>query len=301
MTSAVVTVDGLTRRFGSRRGVTGLSFEVRAGQVFGFLGPNGAGKSTTIRLLLGMYRADSGTMSVLGHDPGRDAVALHRRVGYLPGELALHPRLTGAQHLAAFARARGMASHALRDELVERFAVELDRPVRTLSKGNRQKIGLVLAFMHRPELLVLDEPTSGLDPLLQDEFARLVRETTADGRTVFLSSHELDEVQRLADQVAIIRDGAIVVTDTIEGLRRAAPRTIVLRFDGDADAARFTGIDGTEVTGTQPHSVALSVSGPLAPVLRIAADLGAVDMTARPADLEELFLRYYRHDRQEAR
>ena len=301
MTAAVVTVDGLTRRFGSRRGVTDVSFEVQAGEVFGFLGPNGAGKSTTIRLLLGMYRADSGTMSVLGHDPARDAVALHRRVGYLPGEMALYPRLTGAQHLAAFTRARRTVDHALRDELVERFEVELDRPVRTLSKGNRQKIGLVLAFMHRPELLILDEPTSGLDPLLQDEFARLVRETTAGGRTVFLSSHELDEVQRLADQVAIIREGRIVVTDTIEGLRRAAPRTIVFRFDGDADAARFTAIDGTEVTDVQAHSVAVSVSGPLAPVLRAAADLDAVDVTARPADLDELFLRYYRDDRREAR
>ena len=301
MTSAVVTVDGLTRQFGSRRGVTDVSFEVLPGEVFGFLGPNGAGKSTTIRLLLGMYRADSGTMSVLGHDPARDAVALHRRVGYLPGELALHQRLTGAQHLAAFARARGTVDHALRDELVERFEVELDRPVRTLSKGNRQKIGLVLAFMHRPELLVLDEPTSGLDPLLQDEFGRLVRETSADGRTVFLSSHELDEVQRLVDQVAIIRDGRIVVTDTIEGLRRAAPRTIVFRFDGDVDTARFTGIDGIKVTDTQAHCVALSVSGPLAPVLRVAADLDAVDVTARPADLDELFLRYYRDDRQETR
>jgi ABC-2 type transport system ATP-binding protein len=300
MTSAVVTVDGLTRQFGSRRGVTDVSFEVQAGQVFGFLGPNGAGKSTTIRLLLGMYRADSGTMSVLGHDPARDAVALHRRVGYLPGELALHQRLTGAQHLAAFARARRTDDLTLRDELVERLGVELDRPVHTLSKGNRQKIGLVLAFMHRPELLILDEPTSGLDPLLQEEFARLVRETTADGRTVFLSSHELDEVQRLADQVAIIRDGRIVVTDTIEGLRRAAPRTIVFRFDREVDTARFTGIDGIEVTGVQAHTVALSVSGPLAPVLRVAADLHAVDVTARPADLDELFLRYYHDDRQEA-
>jgi ABC-2 type transport system ATP-binding protein len=300
MTRAVVIVDGLTRRFGSRRGVTDVSFQVQAGEVFGFLGPNGAGKSTTIRLLLGMYRADSGAMSVLGHDPARDAVALHRRVGYLPGELALYPRLTGAQHFTAFARARGTADDALRDELIERFRVELDRPVRTLSKGNRQKIGLVLAFMHRPELLILDEPTSGLDPLLQDEFARLVRETRADGRTVFLSSHELDEVQRLVDQVAIIRDGRIVVTDTIEGLRRAAPRTIVFRFDGDVDPAKFTCIDGIEVTDAQAHSVALSVSGPLAPVLRVAGDLDAVDMTARPADLDELFLRYYRDDRREA-
>jgi ABC-2 type transport system ATP-binding protein len=301
MTSAVVTVDGLTRRFGPRRGVKDVSFEVQAGEVFGFLGPNGAGKSTTIRLLLGMYRADSGTMSVLGLDPKRDAVALHRRVGYLPGEMALYPRLSGAQHLAAFARARRTVDFALRDELVERFGVELDRPVRTLSKGNRQKIGLVLAFMHRPELLILDEPTSGLDPLLQDEFARLVRETTADGRTVFLSSHELDEVQRLVDRVAIIRDGRIIVTDTIAGLRRAAPRTVVFRFDADVDTARFAGIDGIEVTDSQAHSVALSVSGPLAPALRVAADLGAVDVTARPADLDELFLRYYRDDRQETR
>jgi ABC-2 type transport system ATP-binding protein len=300
MTGTVVTVDGLTRRFGSRRGVTDVSFEVQAGKVFGFLGPNGAGKSTTIRLLLGMYRADSGTMSVLGLDPRCEAVALHGRVGYLPGEMALYPRLSGAQHLAAFARARRTVDFALRDELVERFGVELDRPVRTLSKGNQQKIGLVLAFMHRPELLILDEPTAGLDPLLQDEFARLVRETTADGRTVFLSSHELDEVQRLVDQVAIIRDGRIVVTDTIEGLRRAAPRSIVFRFDGDVDAARFAGLDGIEVTAAQAHSVALSVSGPVAPVLRVAADLGAVDVTARPADLDELFLRYYRDDRQEA-
>ncbi len=299
MTSAAVTVDGLTRRFGSRRGVTDVSFEVQTGQVFGFLGPNGAGKSTTIRLLLGMYRADRGSMAVLGHDPTRDAVAVHRRVGYLPGELALYPRLTGAQHLTAFARARGTVDHALRDELVERFQVELDRPVRTLSKGNRQKIGLVLAFMHRPELLILDEPTSGLDPLLQDEFARLVRETIADGRTVFLSSHELDEVQRLVDQVAIIRDGRIVVTDTIEGLRRTAPHTIVFSFDANVDAARFTGIAGIEVIDTQAHSVALSVSGPIAPALRVAADLAAVDVTARPADLDELFLRYYRDDRPE--
>jgi ABC-2 type transport system ATP-binding protein len=203
--------------------------------------------------------------------------------------------------LEAFGHARGPGGYALRDELVERFEVELDRPVRTLSKGNRQKIGLVLAFMHQPDLLILDEPTSGLDPLLQEEFSRLVRETTAAGRTVFLSSHELDEVQRLADRVAIIREGRLVLTDTIDGLRQAAPRTIVFRFPSgaDVDAARFSNLDGVEITDTQPDRVTVSASGPVAPVLRIAADLGAVDVTARPADLEELFLRYYRHDEQE--
>jgi len=205
--TGVVEVDCLTRRFGSRRGVTDVSFGIDAGEVFGFLGPNGAGKSTTIRLLLGLYRATSGRIRVFGLDPVRDAVAVHARVGYLAGDLALHPRLTGRQHLDRLGHARGLHDTAYRDELVERFGAELDRPVRVLSKGNRQKIGLVLAFMHRPDLLVLDEPTSGLDPLLQDEFATLVRETVTEGRTVFLSSHELDEVQRLVDRLAIIREG----------------------------------------------------------------------------------------------
>ena len=171
MAAPVVVVEGLTKRFGSNRGVCDVSFEVASGEVFGFLGPNGAGKSTTIRLLLGLYRPDAGRMRVFGLDPTRDGVAIHRRVGYLPGELALYPRLTGRQHLDRFARARRLTDLRYRDELVERFGVELDRPVRTLSKGNRQKIGLVLAFMHRPDLLILDEPTSGLDPLLQEEFA----------------------------------------------------------------------------------------------------------------------------------
>src|SRR5690242_2482151 len=188
----VIAVEQLTRRFGTRRGVTEISFEVRGGEVFGFLGPNGAGKSTTIRLLLGLYKPTSGRMRVLGLDPSRDSVAIHRQVGYLSGELALYSRLTGRDHLHRMGDLRGMRDTRYRDELVERFGAELDRPVRALSKGNRQKIGLVLAFMHRPDLLVLDEPTSGLDPVLQDEFISLVRETVAEVRSVFLSSHELD-------------------------------------------------------------------------------------------------------------
>lgn len=290
----VIVTEQLTRRFGSVRGVTELDVTVRGGEVFGFLGPNGAGKSTTIRLLLGLYRPTSGRARVLGLDPRDDAVALHRRVGYLPGELALYPRLTGRQHLERFAAVRGLADRSYRDELVERFAAEIDRPVRTLSKGNRQKIGLVLAFMHRPELLVLDEPTSGLDPLLQDEFVRLVRETVADGRTVFLSSHELDEVQRLVDRLAIIRDGRIVVTDTVEGLRRAAPRTIEFRFPRPVAAGTFDGLADVRVLHCDDGRAVLAVRGSVAPLLRVAAPLDPVDVTARPADLDELFLAFYR-------
>ncbi len=292
--TAVIAVDGLTRSFGSRRGVVDVAFEVKAGEVFGFLGPNGAGKSTTIRLLLGLYRATAGRMRVFDLDPAEAGVEIHRRVGYLPGELALYPRLTGRQHLDHVARVRGLTDHAYRDELVERFQAELDRPVHALSKGNRQKIGLVLAFMHHPDLLVLDEPTSGLDPLLQDEFAQLVRETVAAGRTVFLSSHELDEVQRVVDRLSIIKEGRIVLTDTVEGLRKAAPRTVELRFPEAVDPARFAELPGVHVLSHDTTRLVLSVTGPVAPLLREAAELDAVDLTARRADLDELFLTYYR-------
>jgi beta-exotoxin I transport system ATP-binding protein len=298
--TAVVAVDGLTKSFGAQRGVTDLHFEVGEGEVFGYLGPNGAGKSTTIRLLLGLYRPTAGAASVLGRDPVRDTVAIHRRIGYLPGELALYPRLTGRQHVDFVARVRGMHDRAYLDHLVERFNVVLDRPVRTLSKGNRQKIGVVLALMHQPELLILDEPTSGLDPLMQDEFACVVRETVAEGRTVFLSSHELDEVQRLVDRVAIIKEGRLIVTDTVEGLRRAAPRTIEFRFASHVDPGVFAALEGVKVLGDDDGRIALSLRGAVAPVLRAAAALDPIDVTARRADLDELFLTYYRDDSQEA-
>ena len=300
MAEPVVKVEHLTRRFGANRGIEQVSFEIGPGEVFGFLGPNGAGKSTTIRLLLGLYRPNSGRMQVFGMDPNRDSAAIHRRVGYLPGELALFPRLTGRQHLDRFGRARGLHDHSYRDELVERFTAELDRPVRALSKGNRQKIGLVLAFMHRPDLLVLDEPTSGLDPLLQDEFISLVRETVSEGRTVLLSSHELDEVQRVVDRLSIIKEGRIIVTDTVEGLRKAAPRTIEFRFPAAVTADTFAGLDGVRVLHCADGRVTLSVTGAVGPLLRAAAMLDPIDVTARPADLDELFLSYYRDEARQA-
>ncbi|MCX5042034.1 ABC transporter ATP-binding protein [Aldersonia sp. NBC_00410] len=292
--SPVVDVESLTRTFGERRGIAEVSFNIAEGEIFGFLGPNGAGKSTTIRLLLGLYRPTSGTMRVLGHDPTRDRTEMLRRIGYLPGEVKLFTRLTGRQHLDRVAHIRGVTDLRLRDELVERLGAELDTPLRTLSKGNRQKLGLVMAFMHRPDLLVLDEPTSGLDPLLQEEFAHLVGEVAGEGRTVFLSSHELDEVQRLAHRVAIIKEGSLVVTDTVENLRRAAPRTIEFAFDGPIDPDRFAAIDGVTVRGYSDDLLTLSVTGAIAAVLRAAADLDPIDINARRADLDELFLAYYR-------
>jgi beta-exotoxin I transport system ATP-binding protein len=292
--TAIISARGLVKSFGDHRGVDGLDFEVNAGEVFGYLGPNGSGKTTTIRLLLGLYHPSAGSARVFGRDPCLDGPDTLGRIGYLPGEFALHPRMTGRQYVDLVARARGMESRATCDELVERFDVTLDRPAHTLSKGNRQKIGLVLAFMHRPELLILDEPTSGLDPLMQREFQRLVRETVDEGRTVFLSSHELDEVQRVVDRLAILREGQIVVTDTVGGLRQAVARTLELRFSTPVDATVFAAIEGVDVLETDGDRITLSLRGPLAPVLAAAATLDAVDIVARPADLDELFLTYYR-------
>jgi beta-exotoxin I transport system ATP-binding protein len=299
MTSAIET-SGLSKTYGAVTAVVGLDLRVEPGQIFAFLGPNGAGKSTTIRMLLALQRPTAGKAAVLGLDSQADSVAIHRRVGYLPGDLALFPRLSGRRHIDWFARARGDAGTAFADELVRRFDVELDRPVRQLSTGNRQKIGIVLAFMSRPELLVLDEPTTGLDPLMQNEFGRLLRETAADGRTVFLSSHELDEVQRVADRVAIIKDGRLLVTDTVDGLRRATPRSMEVVFKQPVPAGVFDGLEGVRVVAGEGRRVVLELTADIGPVLKVIAEQDPVDIVSRHADLDELFLRFYQDTPQEA-
>lgn len=291
--SAAIETMGLTKHYGPQIAVDDLTMRVEPGQVFGFLGPNGAGKSTTIRMLLALQRPSHGRSRLLGIDAESHYVDLHRRLGYLPGDLQLFPRLTGHQHIEWFRRARDLRDERFIRELIERFQVVVDRRVHELSKGNRQKIGLVLAFMHRPELLILDEPTSGLDPLMQHEFGDLLRDTTRDGRTVFLSSHELDEVQRVADHIAIIKDGRLVVEGSVEGLRKAAPHKLEVRFRNAIDPSDLRRCPGVTVTTVHGAYVALDVSGDIAPVLKLIAAYDPVDLTARPADLDELFLRYY--------
>ena len=289
----VIEARGLTKRYGSARGVEELSFAVDAGTIFGFLGPNGAGKSTTIRTILDFLRPTEGSVEVFGFDSRRGAVEIHRRCGYLPGDLQLFGRLTGRDHLELLGRARGGARSALVDDLVERFSMELDRKVAELSKGNRQKIGLLLAFAHEPELLILDEPTSGLDPLMQEQFHQLLREIAAEGRTVVLSSHSLDEVQRVADTVALIRDGRLVVTDTIAHLQAQVPVTVVLTFDGPVPASTFSDLPGVRDVSVEGATATLRVVGDADPVVKAAAAHHTLSVVARPADLEELFLGYY--------
>ena len=296
LTPAIELVD-LTKRYGRARGVEELSMSVRAGEVLGFLGPNGSGKSTTIRTLLDFQRPTSGRATVLGLDSCRDSVAIRRQVGYVPGELHLFERMTGSHLVSWCSRARGGHDEALSADLVDRFDIALDRPVRELSKGNRQKLGLLLAFMHRPEVVILDEPSTGLDPLVQVEFERLLRETAAEGRTVLLSSHTLDEVQRVADRVAIIREGRLVLIDTVEHLRASAPRVLHLEFPVPVSPDAFASLAGITSVTAEDTTVTIVLSGAIAPVLRVALDHGLVDLVAGHADLDELFLTFFRSDR----
>jgi len=274
--------------------LAGLDLRVEQGEVFGYLGPNGAGKSTTIRLLLDLIRPTAGSAALLGLDSRRDGVAARRRIGYLPGDLRLPDRLTAREQLDSLVRLRGAAA-PLRETLCERLGVVLDRPIRELSRGNRQKIGIVQAFMHRPDLAVLDEPTSGLDPLLQAEVRTLFRETAADGRTVFLSSHSLDEVQHTADRVGIIRSGRLIDVDRVETLRERALRHVTIVFADHVDPSEFGALDGVDVEQAENHSVRLSATeAAMDAVVKAAARHRVVDLVSEPADLEEIFLELYR-------
>jgi ABC-2 type transport system ATP-binding protein len=295
---AAIATHGLSKTYPNGvRALVDLELTVERGEVFGYLGPNGAGKSTTIRLLVDLIRSTAGSAAILGHDIHEESVEARRHVGYLPGDLRLYDRLTGREQLESLGRLRGGFDPATRDALVERFQCILDRPIRELSKGNRQKLGIVQAFMHRPDVLILDEPTGGLDPLNQGEFRRLVRETAHEGRTVFLSSHSLDEVQHTADRVGVIRAGRLIDVDSVDSLRERSPRHITIRFGQPVDAAAFEAIEGVQVDEREDATLRLAAPEPaIDRIVKEAARHQVVDFVSEPADLEEIFLALYRED-----
>ncbi len=286
-----VRTEGLTKHFGAVRAVEDLDLVIERGEVFGYLGPNGAGKTTTVRLLLDFLRPTRGGAVVLGGSGGDPAI--RRRIGYLPGDLRLDPTYSAADVIDLFGRLRGGVDQRWVDELCGRFGLDPSRPVGELSTGNRRKVGLVQAFMSRPELLLLDEPTSGLDPLLQHEFNALVREMVAGGTTVLLSSHVLPEVEALADRVGIIRRGRLVALAGVEELRQSARQRLDLYVDGDADPDHFRGVAGVVEVSTSPGVVHLVVEGSVDRVIKAAATMEVVRIVSHEADLEDVFLRFY--------
>ena len=272
----------------------GVAFAVERGEVFGFLGPNGAGKTTTIRLLLDLIRPTAGRIDVFGLEARHNSLAIRRRLGYVPGDLRLYERLTGRELLGYFARLRGLDGIGDGERLAARLELDLDRRLGELSTGGRQKAGLVQAFMHRPELLVLDEPTSGLDPLVQQTFHELVRETADDGRTVFLSSHVLSEVQQLALRVAVLREGRVVLQETVEALRARAGKRVVAAFASAPPADAFAHVAGARELARRGATVTFALDGEADPLVKALARYEVRDLDVHEADLEDVFLDLYR-------
>ncbi len=291
---SVIETEGLTKSYGSARGIEDVTFTVEAGEVFGFLGPNGAGKTTAIRTLLDMLHPTRGSARIFGLDSQRDSVAIRARLGNLPGDFGYGRQASGREALCLLARLRGIEGLGRAELLAERFRADLDRPLGQLSRGNRQKVGLILAGFHSPELLILDEPTSGLDPLMQEEFMALVAEERERGCTVVLSSHELDEVERVCDRVGIVRAGKLIAVERVAELLGKALRTVTLELDdpGDlADLRRLPSVTGLQVLDGK---VTFKVSGDLDAAIKAIARHHVLDMELTHPTLEEVFLTYYR-------
>ncbi|MEY8015127.1 ATP-binding cassette domain-containing protein [Mycobacterium servetii] len=290
--AAPIEIRGLTKHFGAVRALDGLDLTVRAGEVHGFLGPNGAGKSTTIRILLGLVKSDGGSVRLLGGDPWTEAVALHRRIAYVPGDVTLWPSLTGGETIDLLARMRGGIDGKRRAELIERFDLDPHKKARTYSKGNRQKVSLISAFSSHAELLLLDEPSSGLDPLMENVFQQCVGEARDRGVTVLLSSHILAETEALCERVTIIRAGRTVESGSLAALRHLSRTSIRAEMTGDpGDLTRIRGVEDVIVEGNTVRAQVDSES--LGELIRALGHAGVRSLVSQPPTLEELFLRHY--------
>ena len=295
--SAVIDIEELYKYFGHVRALDGLSLQVNEAEIHGFLGPNGAGKTTTIRVLLGVLRATSGTARLFGRDPWRDAVALHREIAYVPGDVTLWPSLTGGETIDLLARMRGGLDEKRRAELIERFDLDPKKKARTYSKGNRQKVSLISAFSSRARLLLLDEPGSGLDPLMEQVLRDCARGARDRGVTVFVSSHILSEVEALCERVTIIRAGKTVESGTLESMRHLSRTSIRAELRGDpGDLSRIKGVADLSIEGNTLHAQVDSES--LGELIHVLGNVGVRSLVSQPPTLEELFLRHYRIDGQ---
>ena len=296
--TAIIDVDHLTKSYGSNRGIIDVSFQVQEGEVFGFLGPNGAGKTTTIRLLMALLRADGGTARIAGLDCWEKSLEIKRMIGYVPGEPSLDPNLTGGQILEYFANLHGGVDKAYLSSLIKRLELDTSRKFRQYSSGNKRKVVLIQAFMHRPRLLILDEPTNGLDPLNQQEFAHMVKDVHDDGRSVFLSSHILSEVEQICTRVGIIREGRLVQVGGISQLKDIKRHEITITFASPVPAEAFRSLSGVEAVDTVAgeNTLRLAVRGSADPVIKAAARYPVVTLTSHEPSLEDIFLRYYQGD-----
>lgn len=287
----VLRTEGLTKRYGSFEALAPLNITLRKGEVLGYLGPNGAGKTTTIRLLLGLIQVSGGRAELFGMDAVKDKIAVHKRLAYVPGEATLWPSLTGAETLHLLGRVHGEVDLAYKDKLIRRFQFDPNKKVRAYSKGNRQKIALIAAFMTRADLLILDEPTSGLDPLMEQAFRECVIEAKARGQSLFLSSHILDEVEALCDRVAILRSGKLIEEGTLAEMRHLSAVTVEATFSGaPPDVSHVKGVSGARVAG---HALTCQVQGPIAELLTVLAAARPKTLLSREPSLEELFLSLY--------
>ena len=298
--AAIIETEGLTKSYGGKRGIVDVTFQVEDGEVFGFLGPNGSGKTTTIRVLMALLRADAGNARVAGKDCWQDSVEIKRIIGYVPGEPALDPNLTGGQILEYFAHLRGGVDEAYLKQLINRLDLDTNRKFRQYSTGNKRKVVLIQAFMHKPRVLILDEPTSGLDPLNQQEFDGMVGEAKKEGRTVFLSSHVLSEVEKTCDRVGIIRDGRLVKIGGVHELTDIKRYEITISFARPVPVDMFAKLEGvTEVEALNNGlAVRIAMQGAADGVIKAAAQFPVVSLTSYEPSLEDIFLRYYERDGQ---
>lgn len=290
---SIIEIKGLTKDYGNHKGIFGLTFTVEEGEVFGYLGPNGAGKTTTIRHLMGFLTPDKGYARILGMDSRAKSADIMKHLGYLPGEIAFFDQMTGMEFLNFMAEMRGLTDTKQRDKLIELFQLDAEGKIRKMSKGMKQKLGLICAFMHDPQVLILDEPTSGLDPLMQKTFADLILQEKSRGKTILMSSHSFDEIERTCDRVGIIKRGELVATENIHDIKQKRRKTFIVTFDSPASAADFTRAFDFNIIDVNKNTVRLSILGSVEKFVKALDNYKVLDLDTERSSLEDIFMHYY--------